>query len=236
MRSKQRNLLVLAFISLLACQTAQEKASEPARAEVSNQWLVRPPKGPMTSLAALCTASYTCEERLSSPVVVTAPFQQAGVLLSKSSALESPLLVLALGDKWFGIEGESLAPKELNTTSRVKHQFTSIQNKTIQQKPALLVLGTRREEVFCDSCANPISRTTPNTIYESEFIKLCMVSALQRIACTDTIDSAHDQDGPSKLLFELKDDGSLQLKSSAGLLTRQKRQLLEPGVYTVLVP
>jgi hypothetical protein len=247
-RNKQRSFRALIFASLFACQASQEKApvlvakqpepttKAPTVPAVTTQWLARASIGPVASLSELCAAPDVCEDHLDAPLAVTAPFQEAGTLLRKSGEIESSMLALKLADQWFGVEVEALATKEKDLTSRLTYQFTSLQGKTIQQQPALFIQGIRREAVFCDNCANPIARTTPSTIYESEFFKLCVITPASQVVCTNTIDSAHDQDGPSKLSFELKDDGSIMLQSPAGLLSKEKRQSLEPGIYSVLLP
>lgn len=226
-----QTIKTLLTVALLAsCGSSQ------ANKEPGNQWAALPVLY-AESIGELCPAPYTCEKQVSSFISKASPFQ-GGMLnrTNETGQAESPLIALTFGNGWYGITPENTPPKEKDKTSSVAHTFSSFQSKTIQQRPTLFIQGTRRESVFCETCANPIAKTTPGTVYESEFFKICALTQEKKILCTDTFDSDHNQDGPTKLSVEFKDDGAVQLKAPAWRFTKEGRVKVEPGTYTVFVP
>jgi hypothetical protein len=223
--------ILLALGTLFACSSPKNTAST---IEPGKQWDTFLVPGAAT-FPLVCPASFTCEEQITTFFPNILPFQ-GGTILRKNNEdkTESSMLAISYRGLWFAIEGENPQPKEKDKTSRIKYEFTSLQSKPIQLQHALLIQGTRREEVFCDTCANPLAKTVPSLVYESEFLKICIANKKHKIVCTDTIDSEHNQDGPTKLSFEVKGD-LIQLNSPAGRFTKEKRAPLEAGTYQVMI-
>lgn len=239
-------LRLASALCLLSCKTTQEAtpppspgstqtaaqskaASLPEDALVANK--VPGPYQEPDPCAGLADCSLESGESASLPAPKTpaGPFLEARVFRKKIKDKESTGLALQTKAGWFFVEGPS--PGETTPESQI---VTKSHLKTLSiQAKYLTATGTLQQDVFCTSCQNPNAKTTPSTTYTTELLLICGLDLADTPRCLAPISSLRDQDGPTRLMYQLTTEGQLLLEAEALSQTSLGPKVLPAGRYSL---